>query len=73
MESLVIGFCICKNCGWTSGRFNWHTYFKCPECGCREYIKERSVWNETQIEGEACEGTNLYGADGDRADSELYI
>lgn len=39
--SLVIGFCTCANCGWTSGKFNWHTYFKCPECGCKEYVKER--------------------------------
>ena len=37
--SLVIGFCRCKNCGWSNGKFNWHTYFKCPECGCREYEK----------------------------------
>lgn len=42
---LVIGFCVCKNCGWSSGKFNWHTYFKCPECGCEEYVKE-NIWGE---------------------------
>lgn len=41
MESLVIGFCICKKCGWSDNKFNWHTYFKCPECGCCEYVKEK--------------------------------
>lgn len=40
IKSLVIGFCKCANCGWTDNKFNWHTYFKCPECGCKEYVKE---------------------------------
>lgn len=39
-KSLVIGFCICAKCGWTDNKFNWHTYFKCPECGSSEYVKE---------------------------------
>lgn len=38
-KSLVIGFCKCKKCGWTDNKYNWHTFFRCPECGCREYIK----------------------------------
>ena len=37
-KSLVIGFCTCANCGYTDNKFNWHTFFKCPECGCRDYI-----------------------------------
>lgn len=37
-KSLIIGFCKCANCGWSDGKFNWHTYFKCPECGSKEYI-----------------------------------
>ena len=39
LGSLVIGFCKCANCGWTDNKFNWHTQFKCPKCGCREYQK----------------------------------
>lgn len=39
-KSLVIGFCACAKCGWTDGKFNWHTFFKCPQCGCNEFIKE---------------------------------
>ena len=39
-KSVGIGFCICANCGWTDNKFNWHTYFKCPECGSNEYVKE---------------------------------
>jgi len=37
--SPIIGFCKCAKCGWGGGKyFNWHTYFKCPECGSKEYI-----------------------------------
>lgn len=39
MKSLIIGFCTCKKCGWTNNKFNWHTFFKCPECGSYEYVK----------------------------------
>ena len=46
MDSLVIGFCRCAYCGWTDGKFNWHTYFKCPECGSRQYIKEKELFHE---------------------------
>lgn len=45
-QSLIIGFCICANCGYTDGKFNWHTYFKCPECGCKEYCKEADPFDE---------------------------
>ena len=45
IKSLVIGYCICANCGWTNNKFNWHTYFKCPECGCEKYVKE-DLWGE---------------------------
>ena len=38
-KSLVIGFCKCAKCGWTDNKFNWHTYFVCPECGSRDYTK----------------------------------
>lgn len=41
---MMIGFCKCARCGWDNG-FNWHTYFICPECGSKEYIKE-DVGNE---------------------------
>lgn len=73
LESLVIGFCICRNCGWTSGKFNWHTYFRCPECGCKEYIKpfERSCWNED--ESKISKGTDIYSTDGSSFSSELCI
>lgn len=50
IKSLVVGFCTCANCGWTDNKFNWHTYFKCPECGCKEYVKE-DYFNE-QIKSE---------------------
>lgn len=61
MKSLVIGFCSCKNCGWTSGKFNWHTYFKCPECGCKEYIKECDCFEE--VKGDESKGTDISSAD----------
>ena len=64
MESLIIGFCKCARCGWSSGNFNWHTYFKCENCGCKQYIKERNLINENdkpeqgnQGEGELEEGS----------------
>ena len=53
-KSLVIGFCTCANCGYTDNKFNWHTVFKGPECGCRDYIKEDFYCeqNETETAGE---------------------
>ena len=53
-KSLVIGFCKCANCGYTNNKFNWHTFFKCPECGCRDYIKEDFYYeqNETKTDRE---------------------
>ena len=50
-KSLVIGFCICANCGWTDNKFNWHTYFKCPECGSNEYVKEDIYASQGKTEG----------------------
>lgn len=47
MNSLVIGYCICAKCGWTNNKFNWHTYFKCENCGSTEYVKE-DLWGETE-------------------------
>lgn len=44
-KSLVIGYCICKNCGWSNNKFNWHTYFRCPKCGSIEYVKP-DLWGE---------------------------
>ncbi len=38
VKSLVIGFCRCARCGFDNGKFNWHTYYKCEQCGCRKYI-----------------------------------
>lgn len=48
-KSLVVGYCICKNCGWSNNKFNWHTYFKCPECGSIEYVKP-DLWGEYKDE-----------------------
>ena len=45
-KSLIIGFCKCADCGWSSGKFNWHTYFKCENCGSKKYIKEREIKDE---------------------------
>lgn len=42
MDSLVLGFCKCKNCG--KEFFCWNTYFKCKECGGYEY--EKKAWDE---------------------------
>ena len=36
-NSLIIGFCVCANCG--TKRFEWNMIFKCPVCGCTEYVK----------------------------------
>ena len=52
--SLVIGYCTCANCGWTDNKFNWHTYFKCPACGCLEFEKPILWWEEND-ESEAKE------------------
>ena len=49
-ESLIVGFCICAKCGWTNNKFNWHTFFKCPECGSSEYVKENIWYEETEDE-----------------------
>ena len=51
MDSLIIGFCSCAECGWTNGKFNWHTYFKCPVCGSKEFRKEfknEAEWTEEE-------------------------
>ena len=50
-KSLVIGFCRCANCGWTE--FNWHTYFKCPNCGGTKYVKEKDPFYDLEPEEEA--------------------
>ena len=38
-----------QECGYESG-FIWHTYFRCPECGSREYTKEEvypyAIWKQ---------------------------
>ena len=47
-ESMIIGYCKCAKCGWTDGKFNWHVLFKCPNCGCREYKKWRSIIEDEQ-------------------------
>ena len=62
--SLVIGFCKCKKCGWTDGKFNWHTYFVCPECKCREYIKEVDPFVEETEKG--FDGTSVHDTDDNR-------
>lgn len=72
MKSLVIGFCTCAKCGWTSGKFNWHTYFKCPECGCKEYIKEGSCF-DAENEDTDGKGTNFPGTDDNNPDSKLCV
>lgn len=63
--SLVIGFCKCKKCGWTDGKFNWHTYFVCPECKCREYIKEADPFVKETEEG--FNRDSIYGSDDNRS------
>ncbi len=49
-RSLVIGFCKCAKCGWTDNKYNWHTYFKCKNCGSVEYVKE-DLWPEESENG----------------------
>lgn len=44
-ESLIVGYCICADCGWTDNKFNWHTYFVCPQCGSTEYVKQ-DLWGD---------------------------
>ena len=73
IPSLVIGFCKCANCGWTDNKFNWHTYFKCPECGGREYVKE-NFWGELEPEEEERSGVRFaVGTTPDVTDSGLYL
>lgn len=55
-NSLVIGYCICANCGWTDNKFNWHTYFKCPCCGSLQYVKP-DLWGDL-LYGGIDNGTN---------------
>lgn len=43
--SLIIGYCICADCGWTDNKFNWHTYFVCPLCGSTQYVKQ-DLWGD---------------------------
>ena len=50
-RSLVIGYCICANCRYTDNKFNWHTYFQCPVCGCSRYTKP-DLWGENDYESE---------------------
>lgn len=45
-DSLIIGFCKCAECGYDNHKFNWHTYFKCDQCGSDKYIKEEIFSNE---------------------------
>lgn len=64
MESLVLGFCKCENCGFE--RFVWQTYFICPKCGCRKYkqtglnrnrlwfVEEEEWTDDEQESGEDC-------------------
>ena len=50
-KSLVIGFCRCASCGWDNNKFNWHTYFQCPECGSNKYTKEGIYGEQKTIPG----------------------
>jgi len=50
--SLVIGYCICSQCGYTDNKFNWHTYFRCPNCGSTHYVKP-DLWGENNEEESA--------------------
>ena len=61
-KSFVIGFCKCANCGWTDGKFNWHTHFRCPQCKCEEYVKEfiNGEKAETVDSGMSAMGTDDY-------------
>ena len=42
---MIVGYCICSECGYTDNKFNWHTYFICPVCGCNKYNKP-NLWGE---------------------------
>lgn len=50
MKSIIIGFCICANCG--KKRYEWNTYFNCPYCGCKEYVKDniegKEIWESIE-------------------------
>ena len=35
MESLILGFCECDNCG--KEYFVWNTFFRCKKCGSRKF------------------------------------
>ena len=63
MESLVLGFCKCKNCGFE--KFYWNTYFKCAECGSNEYEKAKEDYLEQEISGKnsASDATDILSVD----------
>jgi len=72
IKSLVIGFCKCADCGWTNNKFNWHTYFTCPECGSHRYSKEGiyDVKGKEEMVGKISDGVSdgIFSPDGVSAD-----
>ena len=67
---LMIGFCKCAKCGYTDNKFNWHTYFICPECGCKEYVKE-DLFNE-QARFKSSDEENV-GENGDDKFDDIFL
>ena len=52
-EPLCLGICTCKGCGRI--RFEWKSYFKCPDCECRDYEKgigEHGHWDKEEAKQE---------------------
>lgn len=66
---LMIGFCKCAACGYTDNKFNWHTYFRCPECGCKEYVKE-DINGQTRFKSSDEENV---GEDGHDKSDDIFL
>ena len=63
MKSIIIGYAICANCGHESVKFNWHTQYKCPVCGGKDY-RNRDWKKGEWFNAESKEGNGLGAEEG---------